>query len=806
MDNPNFCGAIFAVVSITDVINLPLENHLIPNLHRRLIILLGSVFFFSGFSALLYQVVWQRLLGLFTGSDVRSVTIITGAYLGGLGIGSLIGSAIADRLSSRQAVRAYGLFNIGIAVFAVFSRFFYYDVLFRQLGALAESPVVMFVTVFASLLIPTTLMGLSLPFLAKALVRSIDGAARLISRLYAGNTLGAGIGALITGWWLIGALGYEYAVYVGAAISAVVGIIALLAAPRFENNDGANAQSNVSLPSNPFDMPRSVWGWCALVFASGFIVISLEIVWFRVLDFTLKSSVYTFGHLLAFFLIGDAIGSLLGSRYVARIQNPRRVFLQIQALIALYSLGVTWLIAVAASNPSGVVAQYILAADGRLSLTAAADSPLYVYSLVMIYGVIPALVLLPPSILVGFYFPVVQKAIQTDTHVVGQRVGLVEVANIMGNTAGSILTGTLLLDTLGTPGTLKLVGAFGVVFMAVLLWENFRTWSGRARLLNGAVAVGLLLLVIAFPGLTDFWNMMHGPVQAGQYFVVSEDSTGISAMREADEGLVNIWANGRSQGDIPFLEWHSFIGTLPALVHPDPRNVMVIGVGSAGSPYAIGVNPQIENIYAVELIGSELNVLERFAEEDPRGQAIDVLFSDPRYTLVVGDGRRELAINDTPFDVILIDAVLPWTSHAGLLYSQEFYDVVRPQLAEGGFVVQWRPTDRSAATFTRAFPYVVMIADIVMIGSDQPIAYDAEALLARLQDPQVIDYLQIGGTDPARFSYWIEDAPLTVWTPDDPRPDGEVLTDLFPRDEYYLNNAFGAIHYPRTGAEWITLD
>lgn len=777
---------------------------MISTTHRRLVFLLGSVFFLSGLSALLYQVVWQRLLGLFTGSDVRSVTIITGAYLGGLGVGSLIGSAIADRLSSRQAVRAYGICNLSIALFALCSRVFFYDILFLRLNTLAESPFIMLITVFASLLIPTTLMGLSLPLVAKAVVRSIDGAARLISRLYAGNTLGAGLGALIAGWWLTGTLGYEYAVYTGAAISAFVGIAALMIAGRFDHNDGAVA--NGVLLQNPFNMPRSVWGWCGLVFASGFIVISLEIVWFRVLDFILKSNVYTFGQILAFFLIGDGIGSLLGSRYVARIQNPRRVFLQIQALIALYSLGVTWLIAVAASNPSGVVAQYIMAADGRISLASLAESPLYLYSMVMIYIVIPALVLLPPAILIGFYFPVVQKAIQTDTHVVGQRVGLVEVANILGNTAGSILTGTLLLTLLGTPGTLKLIGVFGIMFMVVLLWENMRKWTARARLLNGAIAGGLLLLVIAFPELHDFWNMMHGPVQAGQYFTVSEDSTGISAMREADENLVNIWANGRSQGDIPFLEWHSFIGALPALVHPDPRYVMVIGVGSAGSPYAIGVNPNIESIYAVELIGSELDVLRRFAEDDPRGQALGALFTDPRYTLLVGDGRRELAISSTPFDAIVIDAVLPWTSHAGLLYSQEFYDVVRSRLAQGGFAVQWRPTDRSAATFTRAFPYVVMIADIVMIGSDQPIPYDPEALLTRLAEQHVIDYLMSGGTDPSRFRYWVAEAPLTLWGPDDPRPEGDILTDLFPRDEYYLNNILGMLHYPRTGAQWFDFE
>ncbi|NWF70277.1 MAG: spermidine synthase [Chloroflexi bacterium] len=770
---------------------------MIASVHRRLVLLLGGVFFLSGFSALLYQVIWQRLLGLFTGSDVRSVTIITGAYLGGLGVGSLIGSAIADRLSSRQAVRAYGLCNIAIALFALASRLFFYDVLFLRLNTLAETPLLMLVTVFASLLIPTTLMGLSLPLLAKALVRSIEGAARLISRLYAGNTLGAGVGALLAGWVLTGAVGYEWALYVGAAISGLVGIVALLAGARFENSDAAPTRNGAWL-QNPFDAPRAVWGWCALVFASGFLVISLEIVWFRVLDFTLKSSVYTFGHLLAFFLIGDAIGSLIGARRVARIRNPRRVFLLLQALIALYALGVTWLLAAAAGSRGSFLATYIAAADGRITLV----HPLI---LVILFGALPALVLLPPAIMIGYYFPVVQKAIQTDTQVVGQRVGLVEVANIMGNTAGSILTGTLLLDTLGTPGTLKLVGLLGVLFVLLLLWENMRAWSLRARLAHGGLAAALLLVVVAFPGLDAFWAQMHGAVP-GRYFAVAEDSTGISAMREADDGLVNIWANGRSQGDIPFLDWHSFIGALPALVHPDPRSVMVIGVGSAGSPYAVGVNPAIERIYAVELIGSELHVLRRFAQEDARGAAVGALFSDPRYTLVVGDGRREVAISDTLFDAVIIDAVLPWTSHAGLLYSQEFYDVLRARLAADGLVVQWRPTQRSEATFTRAFPYVVLVGEIVMIGSSSPIPYDAAALLARLQDEQVSAYLRAGGTDAASFTHWISAAPLTVWGPQDARPAYDLLTDLFPRDEYYLNNPLGAIRYPVSGVGWVELE
>jgi len=99
-----------------------------------------------------------------------------------------------------------------------------------------------------------------------------------------------------------------------------------------------------------------------------------------------------------------------------------------------------------------------------------------------------------------------------------------------------------------------------------------------------------------------------------------------------------------------------------------------------------------------------------------------------------------------------------------------------------------------------------MIADIVMIGSDQPIPYDAAALMARLQETHVVNYLQVGGTDPANFTYWVMEAPVRVWEPDTPRPDGQGLTDLFPRDEYYLTNRLGELHYPRTGADWVSLD
>src|SRR5262245_37615730 len=138
----------------------------------KLPVLLGA-FFLSGFSALLYQVVWQRILGLFSGSDVRSLTLVTGAYLAGLGLGSLLGGLWADRLSSRRAAQVFGLCNLGIALFALLSPWLFYNLIFKELSLLAQFPVVVFIIVFLSLLYPTILMGVSLPLLSRALVRHL---------------------------------------------------------------------------------------------------------------------------------------------------------------------------------------------------------------------------------------------------------------------------------------------------------------------------------------------------------------------------------------------------------------------------------------------------------------------------------------------------------------------------------------------------------------------------------------------------------------------------------------------------------
>ncbi len=206
--------------------------------------LVFGLFLLSGFNSLLYQVAWQRMLGLFSGSDVRSVTIIVASYLLGLGLGNLWGGQLSDRLNNRACVRFYGFCNLGVAIFAVFSRFLFYDLLFLRFSYLAQSLGLMLTIVFVSLLIPTTLMGVSLPLLSKAINLDVEGAASRIGWLYGVNTLGAGLGTLVSGWYLVGTLGYENTVYLGAILSVIEGTIALIVASRFT---GVKRKSKVNV-------------------------------------------------------------------------------------------------------------------------------------------------------------------------------------------------------------------------------------------------------------------------------------------------------------------------------------------------------------------------------------------------------------------------------------------------------------------------------------------------------------------------------------------------------------------------------
>jgi predicted membrane-bound spermidine synthase len=729
-------------------------------------------FFLSGFGALLCQIVWQRMLGIFAGADTISAALVVGAFLAGLGLGSILGARLADRLSPARALAGFALAEAGVALCALGSKPFLYDWLALEMAGRVESPAAIFALCFVGLVVPTTLMGASLPLLARAIATSLETVAERVGQLYGLNTLGAGLGALIGGWVIVGNLGFVGALVLAGACNLAAAALALTLLPGLRQAaPPAAAPAAGAATLAPFGSLRL---WCLLVFLSGYVIVALEILWVRLLGQVGQFHAYLFPTVLGVFLLADGLGIAVAARMVRRLKDPRPAFFLTQGggflLAVVLAMAVWW----AVQEPP--LADLVPVDRHRFETI----------PLLTCLGLI-LLVVAPPSFLIGMTFPFVQRAVQQDLASVGARVGWVQLANILGNAAGSIGTGIVSLHLLGSMGTLKLLAALSVLLL--LFWLLQRGGGGmRQRRAGIALAASSALILVALPGNAAFWQRLHGS-SAGSFAPWAEDRTGVALYRERggheNDAPGRFFIMGFSQGTVPFLPTHMLLGVLGPLLHPNPERVLAIGVGSSGTPWGATVSPRTKEVLGIELVAPVLEALEEIAEERP-DSAVAALLRDPRVTLEYGDARRALARMTGRWDVIEADAILPQSSHSGLLYSAEFLQQVRSRLAPGGLFVQWAPTWRVVDTFAAVFPHVLLLQPAsVLIGSDQPIPFDRASLLATLDSPQVRAHVLRGNSAAPALSELVAGR-LEHWTPATPRVP-PPLTDMFPRDEFFLN-------------------
>jgi len=725
---------------------------------------LAVAFFGSGFAALLCQIVWQRMLGIFAGSDTVSAALVVGAFLAGLGLGSILGARIADRLSARRALLGFAIAEAGVAGFALLSKLFLYDWLATDLAGLVDAPGAIFALCFAGLVLPTTLMGASLPLLSRAVATSLDQVAARVSRLYGLNTLGAGLGALLGGWLLVGHLGFVAALALAAALDIGAALLALSLLSRMDRTAPPPRQIAMQQAEPYGGLPL----WCALVFLSGYVIVALEIVWVRLIGQVGQYHAYLFPTVLGVFLLADGLGIEIASRILRRVKDPRPAFFITQG--SGFVLAEALILALWWALPS-------------IDLMAVDASRLRGQPLVTMVALTVAIVA-PPSLLIGMTFPFVQRAVQQDLAAVGARVGWVQLANIAGNATGSVGTGLVSLHLLGTAGTLTMLAALSLILTLGWLWR-----AGWRRPVELGLAAGCAILLVAMPGNAAFWSRLHREA-AGQWISWSEDRSGVVFFRDDQrtpgQPSGPFFIQGFSQGRMPFLPVHQFMGSLGPLLHPDPRRVLVIGVGSGGTPWAAGICPESQ-VRAIELVGPVLDALGEVAVHYPNGPIARML-GDARWTLEYGDGRRTLAREDAVYDVIQADAILPEGSHSGLLYSGEFLEQVRRRLAPGGLYVQWAPTLRVVETFTAIFPHaLLLLPGNVLVGSDSPIAFAPEILAARFAQPAIRQHLAAGNPGFTDYAGLFAGG-VVRWLPGTPRA-AASLSDVFPRDEFYLNNA-----------------
>jgi hypothetical protein len=732
-------------------------------------------FVLSGAAALVYQVAWQRILALTTGVSVHSIAAITAAFMAGLGIGSHWGGVWSERLKPRPAVRAFAAVELGIALFAVLSVPLYYNVLYRGLPGLYDNPVVAFFTHFASLLIPTTLMGMSLPFLTRGLVISTAEAPRTIGFLYGANALGASFGAFLTPWALLRFLGVDGAVFVGAGLSACAALGAFAISRNVEDwaaepltapNDGSAHGSRApgARATGAAEPAQPYTAWILLYALSGFVSLSLEIVWFRILDVLAKGAAFTFGTLLGVYLLGLALGSFAATTRAPRIGRPLRAFLLCQAGIVAWTLfgflvlvrlppswpGVEWLIAYG-TRPVGVNMFEFSWPD-----------------ILVMYGLLPIVLFGPATFLMGFGFPILHRAVQGDPRSSGRRVGFLQAANIAGCTLGSLVTGLALFPTLGSAGILRALGALGALVAVI----------GAARLRSkplSTLAATTSLLVAGFPGNDALWLRLHGAPNPNDSFV-GEDAASVNALTPRRPTGYTLWISGRTNSWLPFGSIHTTLGALPALVHPNPKDIAIVGLGSGDTAWAAGVREETENITVFEIATTQPKLLARIASM-PKMTRLQEFLADRRVSVVADDGRRRLERDRKLYDIVEADAIYPDSGLSGHLYSVEFYELAARALKQGGIMCAWVPTPRSRASARRSFPHVLDFGDLLVL-SNEPLALDPATWVARARSARAREYL-----GPSRIGELVDTlargrgaAALD--------PYAEVNRDLQPRDEY----------------------
>jgi spermidine synthase len=548
---------------------------------------------------------------------------------------------------------------------------------------------------------------------------------------------------------------------IGAALSIGCGAAALwlgrIGPDRdLEREDESGPRAAGELSRIPFQV------WLAVYAASGFVSLSLEIVWFRILGVVLKSSALTFAYMLAMYLGGLGGGALLAQTRFLRRVDATRMFFRLQAAVPIWAgLSLALLTSILNYTPFATSLREALASPDPVTSLSIRFVP---------HVLVPLLLIVPPTAMMGLSFGLLQKAVQTDASLVGRRVGWLQAANILGATLGAIVTGLILLDVLGSAGTLRVLVACGVVFVIVL---------GRGRdLVHRLGWVAVIVGIIAFiPGRERFWAALHGG--QARSVMVEEDASAVVVLRRDPEDT-KLFLGGISQSWLPYGGVHTALGALPALVHPNPQHIALIGLGSGDTLFAIGSRSSTLTIDSLEIVSSQLPVLQRAAQ---LGQypALQLLLADPRVRHHTVDGRLYVRQSPARFDIVEADPMLPRMASAGNLYSVEYFQLLRDALKPGGLAASWLPTRRTEDTFASVFPYVLRFRNIG-IGSLSAIEYDRETVMARMNSDFTREYFARGGIDVAdALSRYLTTGPVPGSAPSDAR---NLNRDLFPKDEF----------------------
>lgn len=715
----------------------------------------------------MYQVVWVRPLLLVFGGSHLAVSTVLSVFMGGLALGGLIFGRRADR--THRPLRLYAALEIGIALsaaafFVLLSLFPALYVPLARLGA--ENPA--YLTVLRAtlaalgMIVPTTLMGGTLPVLVRVVGARAGGVEQNLSFLYALNTLGAVVGTLAAGFVLLPGLGVTRTIVVAVAINLVVGTVALLLPERlFAASPAASADRSAARSETAAASPGAAPVLaCVLVGIgiSGFCALGYEVLWTRVLTMVVGTSVYSFTILLAAFLTGIAAGGQANSLLLRRSPESFRAwptsaaaFGVVQLLIGVTSLAVTYALG---NLPAHAVRLQRLFSAGAGEFSARQGA-----CIVLAFGF-----LVVPAFFMGLAFPLAAGANAARRGALGRAVGEVLAVNTVGAILGAAAAGFVLIGLVGVERSLQSLALLNVALGVVVL-AGLAATRRRATVMAGAAGVCVLLGALAaargWDGAWDrkffaIWrNNQRAAFDSPERIADALANTDVLYFHEGANETISVVrprgaqqafiVNGRVEASTSAhdRQCQLTLGHLPMLAHAAPRKVFVLGTGTGMTLGATTLHPEAEQIVLAEIEPGVLPAARTFAPWNHR--ALD----DPRVRVVFNDGRNFLRTTRERFDVITADPIHPWSGGASYLYTAEYFRLAASRLTRGGVLCQWLPIYELAPedlravvrSFAAGFPHVKVWLthyDAELLGSSEPIVFDREAMERRIATSPVM--------------------------------------------------------------------
>lgn len=728
------------------------------NKHDRYLPLMLLLFIGSGCAALIYEIVWFQVLQLVIGSSAVSLAVLLGTFMGGMFIGSLVLTRFVPR--TRHPLRVYATLEAMIGVVGALL-----IVLMPLVGRLYTAvdgggPASVVLRAIASgilLLPPTILMGATLPAISRYVEATPSGVAWL-GYFYGGNTIGAVIGCLGAGFYLLRLFDLPTAALVAVALNAAVAGLGLLLAKRAPYEPPPVAGTALLVDSTKgsiWSVFRGITSWeprgiYVAIALSGMTALGAEVVWTRLLSLLFGATTYAFSVILGVFLIGLGIGSGIGSTIARNTPNARAALGWTQLFLAFTTAYGAYMVT------QGVPYWPV---DPSL-----APSAWFNFQLDMARALFT---MLPGAVLWGASFPLALAAAARPSDDTGTVVGRVYAANTLGAIAGSLVTGLLFVPLMGTQGAQRVLIILSAVSAAAALAPLFRgspaAEAGRASrapvLGSGAMFMFSLMLLGALWATSNVKPVPAGLVAWGRSLAwqgepnalyVGEGINSSIAVTEEANGWRNFHVSGKVEASTEpqDMRLQRLLGNLTALMdQKGPKSVLVVGFGAGVTAGSISIYPTVERMVICEMEPLIPQVVSKYFSDVNYNVA-----SNPKVQIVYDDARHYVLTTREKFDVITSDPIHPWVKGAATLYTREYFQHVKAHLNPGGVVTQWVPLYESTedvvrseiATFLEVFPNGTVWRnddrsgggyDVVLVGRLDDAPIDVDAWEARLDSP-----------------------------------------------------------------------